>query len=378
MKLKTLALTVACLAVLSALAWWFNRPPAPAAADPRVGKPIVDAAVLSSAARLRLSDQGKTVLLVRQPDGSWRVPSYFDLPADFSKLSGFTNDLSSAKIDRLVSADPEVLKRLEFKDTRIDILDGAGKPLWSLTIGKYADSGGRFVRFGDEPTAYLASLNAYVDSEPKNWADAALLNLKADDVARLEVTFDGGGPVVLSRTKAGAAWTAESTPKGRQVKADAVSSLLSSMGSLRFTDTSALSDPQAVAAAAHARVFRLTTFDGKTYTVTLGRKPEEKKLKPAPAPAKVPETKAASARTSAGGPAAARTAAKEAKPPPPEYETIPAGPVFAAVASSDPNAPVNALMKARAFQIDEYTFTSLPQTPADLFEAAPAAAARKP
>ena len=50
----------------------------------------------------------------------------------------------------------------------------------------------------------------------------------------------------------------------------------------------------------------------------------------------------------------------------------PAGPVYAFIASSDPAAPVNALMKKRAFQIYDWNFTSLPQKPDELFEPVPA------
>ena len=38
-------------------------------------------------------------------------------------------------------------------------------------------------------------------------------------------------------------------------------------------------------------------------------------------------------------------------------------------------APVNAAMQKRAYQVSEYTFTSLPQKPEEIFEPAPAAAA---
>jgi hypothetical protein len=76
-----------------------------------------------------------------------------------------------------------------------------------------------------------------------------------------------------------------------------------------------------------------------------------------------------------------------AKPDLPEFETIPAGPVFAFISASDPSALINALMQKRAFQIGEYAFTSLPQNPSEIFEpqppsapaaASPAAPAQKP
>jgi len=64
-------------------------------------------------------------------------------------------------------------------------------------------------------------------------------------------------------------------------------------------------------------------------------------------------------------------AKKDDKPLAPEFETIPAGPVFAFVAHSDSSAAINGLMSKRAFQIAEYTFTGLPQKSDELFEAAP-------
>ncbi len=356
MKLKTIVIAVAILAVLSAIAFWSNRTPPPAATDPRVGQPLADAAAISRASRLRVSDQGKTAQLAKAPDGSWRVPSYFDLPADFSKLSGLTGDLTTAKIQRLVTTSPERIARLGFDDTRIDFLDDAGKSLWSVVLGKTADSGGRFVRFGDEPKAYLADLNSQIDSESKDWADTALLTLKPDDIAKVEIPFDSGGPVVVSRARKDAAWSSDKTPAGKSVKADSLSSLLNSLGALRFSDTSDSADPRAEAARKHLRTFVLTTFDGKSTTVALGREPERKKAKPAGSPP-------------AAAPAPASGAAPET-PAPPADDTIPAGPVYVFVSSSDANAPVNALMKVRAYQVDDYVFTGLPQKPDDIFEAA--------
>ena len=118
-------------------------------------------------------------------------------------------------------------------------------------------------------------------------------------------------------------------------------------------------------AKANERLFKLETFDKKVVKVALGRKPEEKKLKP-PAPVnlgsvtdllKKDEKKDGEAK-------------KDDKPLAPEFETIPAGPVFAFIAHSEASAPVNALMQKRAYQISDYTFTGLPQKADELFEPA--------
>jgi len=351
MKLKALVLTVAVLAVLSAVAFWANRAQSPAAADPRIGEPLGDPTAIEKAAIVRLSDQGRTIVLTRAPDGSWLDTSYFGLPADFSKLAGFAGDLVTARIQRLVTVNPDRMARLEFKDTRIEFLDAAGRALWSATLGRSADSGGRFIRFDGEDRAYLANLNASLDTEPRDWASAQLLDLKSDDVASVEVGFDQGAPVTVMRTAKDGPWTAAPASAGHKVSADTVSSLLASLGALRFSDTSDLADPQVAAAKRHLRTVRITSFQGRTTVISMGRKPEEKMLK-------------SGSRKAESGNARPDTMAA------PEYETIPAGPVYVFITSSDKGAPINGLMQKRAFQVDEYTFTSLPQKPADLFEPA--------
>ncbi len=352
MKLKSLLLTVAILAAFSAGVFYLRRSAPPPTADPRIGQPLIDPALVDKAARLQIADQGKTVTLIRQPNGTWRVASYYDFPADFAKLSGFIGSLTEAKLQRLVTSSPERIARLEFKDTKVTLLDTTGKDLWSLTFGKSAETGGgRFVRYGNEPKAFLASLNAWLDTDAKNWADSELPALKAENIAKIEIPFADSAPVTVTRVKAENPWAAANPPAGKKLMAEKITSLLNTLGKPRFTDTSDLADPAVATAKARLRTFKLTTFDGKTVTVALGRKPEEKKPKP---------TDAASPKP-----------ADAAKAPAPEIETIPAGPVYVFATNSDAAAPINALMAKRAFQISDYVFTSLPQRPDELFEAAP-------
>lgn len=393
MKLRTVIVTVALLAVLSAIVAFVRRPASAPSSDPRINQPVVDASVLEKAAKLRLSDAGKSVELVRQADGTWRVPSYYDMPADFSKLASFVGSLSEAKLQRLVTSNAERLARLEFKDTKIELIDSANKPVTSVTLGKTAEvGGGRYVRFGNEQKAYLANLAVYLDVEPKNWANAELYNVKADDVSKIEIPFNGGSTVTFSRTKKDEPWTATPPQPGQQVKSDKIATLLNSLGTLRFSDTATLDAPNVTAAKANMRTVKLTTFDNKTLTIALGRKPEEKKIKP-PAPAtdgksgpaalgtvadlnKEKSNERASDDQKADAPGA--NTPPGSKPLAPEFETIPAGPVYAFASHSEAAAPINSLMQKRAFQVSDYVFTSLPATPGDLFEPVPSQAPAAP
>jgi hypothetical protein len=363
MKLKTLVITVALLAGLSLVAYLRNRPMAEAPADPRVGKAVLDADTASRAAGLVITDQGKKVELARGADGAWRVTSYFGLPASFDKIARFVQDLNEAKVDRFVTSSPETIARLEFKDSVVSVRDQDGKEIWSVTLGKTPESGnGRFIRFGTEPKAFFSSLHAWLDTDSKGWASTALVPAKPEDIAKVEIPFDGAKTVVLSRAKKDAPWTTDATPAGRKLSADKVSSAVSTLTALTFSDTTDPKDGAAAAASKYARTFRLTTFDGKTLTVALGRTPEVKTLKVPAADAKEP---IAPPPVTADGKA-------DIKPITPEFDTTPAGPVFAVVTSSDAHAPINDLMKLRAFKVDDFSFTGLPQKADELFEPAPA------
>jgi hypothetical protein len=360
MKIRNLAIAVALLAVLSAVAYLANRPKPAPSADPRVGKALLDADTASKAAGIEVADQGKKVDLARAPDGSWRVSTYYDLPADFDKISRLVQDLNEAKVDRFVTSSPDRLSHLEFKDSRIALSDPSGKAIWTLTLGKSSDSGnGRFIRFGDEPKAFFSGMHVWLDTDAKGWANAQLVSVKPDDVAKVEIGFDEGAAVVATRTKKDAPWTAAQAPAGKKLLAEKVSSALSTLTSLRFSETTDPKDAAAAEAHKHMRAYRLTTFGGTTLTVSLGRKPEEKRIKPP-----VPDAKEPLAALAKGTDAKPDTKALT-----PEFETTPAGPVFVEISSSESKAPINGLMEKRAFQVEEYSFTALPQKADELFEA---------
>ena len=370
MKLKHLALLVVVLAALSVATYFATRTAPPPSADTRVGQPLIAPALVEKTAQLKISDQGKSVILAKRGEGNWTVPAYYDFPADFQKLSGFVSDLTSAKIDQFVTSSPQRLSHLDFKDTQIAFLGSDNKVLDSITLGKNADAGGRFVRYGDESKAYRTNLNAWIDADPKSWANAALTpDLKADEIAKVEINFPGEPALVVTRAKKGDPFTAGNIPTHQHIAVEKISSLITSLTGLRFTDTTDLADANANAAKNNQRSVILTTFGGQSVTIGLGRKPEQKIIK---APSAKPDGKSGPAAL--GKVTAASTDKNEqgpAKALAPETETIPAGPVFAFVVSSDEHAAINKMMTKRAFQVYDYGFTQLPQKTADLLEAAP-------
>ncbi len=355
MKLRPLLLTLAVLVPAAGAVWWLQRPAPPAqTTDARLGQRVADPASLTSATRVRLQAQGNSTELARTEDGRWTIAAsdkYPALPADASRLTRLAADLVSPKVERLVTENPTRLATLELDSTEVAFLDAAGKTLLELDLGKNADGGGRFLRYGSEAKAYLARLTASIDADATNWRDTALVALKSDDIASLAFAFPGAAPVVISRPDAKTGWTSPATPAGQQVKTGSISTQLTNLTGLRYTQVAPALDPGVIAARVLTRDVTLTTFDGRTVKLTLGRAPE------VPKPAKPTATPPADGST-----------------PPPEPAEPPAlpRPVYVELTDSKPDALLAAAAKTHAFEIGEWIHSGLPAAAADLFEPVPA------
>lgn len=350
MNPKRLSLIVLALAVVSGLIAWLQRPAPPAETDPLVGQKLLDAATANSATTITFTRNADTVELSLTENGNWTVVSYHNLPADEEKLRRFVGELADAEIERVVTRNPETQARLDLDDTTLTIASTSGER-WTAHLGKTADHGGRYVKLADAANApaYLARLSAYFDFASKNWADSKLIGFTAPDIQSVALTFDDGTTVNATRASSDAEWTSPDTPAGQQFRGARISSLLTTLTNLRFTDTAAPDAPDVVDARAHERTANVTTFDGETVTIALGRRPEQ-------ILAKEPVDSAATPTDAEAAPAEAET------------ETIPAGPVFVRIDGPVVLAPLTG--KPLAFKIADYSFTSLPANRADLFEPA--------
>lgn len=356
MKVKQLLLAVTVLGVAAAATWFLKRGGDDITADPREGKTILDTGTIEKATGILVHTPTGDIDLAKGEGagGKWIVKSYHDLPADFGKISTLVEDLRKATVTRFASAQAERIGKMGFDGTRLELRDKEGKTLRAFQLGKNVESGGRFVKFDDEPKAYVASVSAYLDAIAKNWADSALVVAKPEDVLGVDLTFADGGAMQLKRVNSAALWTGEELAPGERFKDSEVSSVVSKLASLRYSETSDLDADDVKVARENARSFKITLATGKSYDIALGRKPAP----PAPPP---PPEKPEGEKTG-------DDAAKPAEPPPPAPEP---GPVYAFIQSSDANEPINELMKRRAFQINEWTFTSLPANRAAIVEAAP-------
>jgi hypothetical protein len=204
------ALLIAALLVISAALWLSTRRNSSnhdtlnAALFPALQSEMATVSSLD----IRKGAAAPTVSLRKKGD-EWTVTQRGDYPADVSKLRKLLLALSDAKIVEQKTSDPANYAQIGVDnptaatslgtEIKFTVKDGAH----SLIVGKPSGEG-NFVRRGDEKVTYLAAPSIYVESEPRYWIEAKLLDIPADDITRIEYKPATGAPYSIHRIAAAA------------------------------------------------------------------------------------------------------------------------------------------------------------------------------
>lgn len=283
MNIKYLATGVGILAVIAAalfLADHAGKRPAPA--DPRVGQPLASPELLADVTAIRVLDAGEPVVrLLYDPSvEAWILPEENNLPVNFRSLSRLINQMVEARILRFVTRKPERLERIDPAASSLLFYTGTGTddPVLELHFGKRSDSGGMYVQFNDNPSAYLADTPVFLPTSAESWIDMDLFPFAADAVRALTVHPAAEGPdpsIELRRESADAEWELVGEEAGsREANPDTVNGWLRSLENMRFTRAVDPDDPEAVEARQFVRRYTVETADGTTWQIALGRRPE--------------------------------------------------------------------------------------------------------
>lgn len=351
MNLKTLYASAGILAVLAAIVYFVKTRDTAPLDDPRIGQPLVHPPSLRSAMKIALDGGDQQLTVARDSENSqWLLAERANLPVDMAKLSRAIQSVTESKLERLVTSKPERFEELGFAGESIAFLDAGGAVIAKVEVGRPTESGKQLVRLNDEDKAFLASQEISLDGDPDAWLAKSLLTFDRDATRSVEIAFANGDTLAAARDSADAEWQAAAAlPEGKILDSAALARAVNRFAALTFTQTAALDSEDVEQARAHSHSYEIALADGPTYTVRIGRRPE-RTAEPQP-------------------PAEGETEDAEAEAP--EPETVPAGPVYAFIESSDASAPINGYMKAYAFEVSAYTFTSLPADLAALLKDAP-------
>lgn len=290
MNLKTLAIVALGLALVAGAGVVGQRMLGTSSAGGRIGKPLLDGVDLASAARIELVGPSSRTTLVSRPDG-WVVQDQAAFPADQDKLNSFLFKLAEQKIADKVTENPDNFADLGVRTveengnkpeerktgTLFRILDGAGKPIFQILIGRdrqpgmtVSSYGGQYVRFPQEKAALLIGTTLVADTEPKEWIEKQILPRKAEpqfNLIRVERT--GAKPLTFSRDKLESPWQLDgASPKGLNAKE--VDNLSKKLRDLEVSQIAPAGKSRKELGRDKVSVVEVKLFDGRAFRLELG------------------------------------------------------------------------------------------------------------
>lgn len=189
--------------------------------------------------KVTITAKNTSVELVRKDKETWRLLKPIDDEADEAAVKSMVSKLEALEFGDLVT-------ELKAKHTEYQVDDAAGirvavsdgsRTLADFYLGKSVESF-TMLRVAGKDAVWQAvgSLRFAFEREIKNWRDRRIIEFKRDDARKLQVTTEAGS-VTLSRPDASTPWKPDSSPvKLDQLDTSVISTLLSSLSSLRAFD----------------------------------------------------------------------------------------------------------------------------------------------
>jgi hypothetical protein len=238
MNQKTLVALILFAALLATVYFMQTRPEKGQRTGERVRPlPAIKADAIKKVA---LTSKGVTVELERSGQ-EWKLTRPVAYPADKYATDTLAEKLEKLELGDLVTENKARLADYEVDEKngiRVVASDGA-KPLLDFTLGKTIDDFTMLRPTGkDQVYQAVGALRFVFDREVKNWRKRAIIEVKQEEVRKLEVS-SGGATTILSRADEKAPWKVEKVEGGAAIEKldeSTVSTLLSAFYSLSAFD----------------------------------------------------------------------------------------------------------------------------------------------
>jgi hypothetical protein len=201
------------------------------------------------------------VFKVEKKDGTWRIPSHHNYPADGEErlaktartLIGVTRGAVASRVaadhERFGVIDPlgEGTDTLKGRGQRVTLMKESEIAVADLIIGKKLPEGDNryYVRHPDEKETYITELEVDISTKFGDWVEADLLKLDRDDLTQLQARstkVDGNSSfaevvdATLSRAKFSDPWTLDGlTEETEEVNKDDVTEMVNVLDNLKLS-----------------------------------------------------------------------------------------------------------------------------------------------
>ena len=200
------------------------------------------------------------VFTVQKKDGTWRIPSHHNYPADgeerLAKTARTLIGVKRGAVASRVTADHERFGVVDPLGEATDTLKGRGQRLTlmkdsdiavaDLIIGKKLPEGENryYVRHPEEKETYITELEVDISTKFGDWVEADLLKLDRDDLTKLEAkstkvdgrSFTEVVDATLSRTKSTDDWALVGlNEETEEVNKDDVTAMVNVLDNLKLS-----------------------------------------------------------------------------------------------------------------------------------------------
>jgi hypothetical protein len=224
-----------------------------------------------------------TKLTAQAGEKGWTLVEKGGYPVEPRELRELVLGVANLRLVEAKTADPARLKRLELeeptaeaaKSRQVELLGEGGDPIAAVVVGKgkpglYGGGrGGVYVRRAGEPQSWLAAGELEVPGDALDLVDQAVVDIPAEQVARVTLRPAGGAaPIRLHRPDAAAETFAvdAALPEGRALDTGSVDQVAGALSGLTLQDVKPAAE---LAVPADAPRSRFETFDGVAVEATV-------------------------------------------------------------------------------------------------------------
>lgn len=249
--------------------------------DDRVGSHLLMFEKLAEVKGIEISKESSKISIQMGEKSRWIVDGGSSFPASAEVVVRFLEDVSAAKIIRLVSTKKDKWGDLELtKGNKVVLFKEGQKPLLSLIIGKDRKGNGQYIAFEGGDSSYLIDKSLQLESDSDRWELKTLANIKKSRVK--SVIFKPLkaakklADVTIQRDKKEAKF--EVVGKGEKEKETKLDTAASILDGLTYTKKF---PKESIDGGLFEKANRVSVelFDGKKYSVMVAVKEELKKAK---------------------------------------------------------------------------------------------------
>jgi hypothetical protein len=237
----------------------------------KIGTYVFPSSELPGITELNLTKSERSLKIRKAESGMWSLEQDgVVLPADARKIATSFDQLSKAKISRLISKAAEPEQGLA-SGVKCAITTAAG--VKEFNLGDKRAGGGQYISLGQSPEVFLTSENIELATDSESWELKTLLDVKKNEIKKVEFLSakKGVSSTVLLREKAEDKLAVQELSKNEKTRESSLGAVESALEALSFSKRLDPGNEEAKTALANAQQSKFETFDGRVYDVAVGK-----------------------------------------------------------------------------------------------------------